>query len=179
MLRCASCLVPKRSRVRNGTISAKRRHCCSQAVRGLCGRFVWRDRQSRSTEVSARLRVREKLVSRMRRSRECCHIKHVGTRNSGHSEHVFFTTSTKYYIAACSLLCPLFLRHCMRLVTMAPPIPPTSFVSQWPLGGVVDLAFCNLIDFWGRAVDRPSSNGKCSPEGCSAAEVSPSGPRRV
>ena len=54
----------------------------------------------------------------------------------------------------------------MRLVTMAPPIPPTSFVSQWPLGGVVDLAFCNLIDFWGRAVDRPSSNGKCSPEGC-------------
>ena len=113
MLRCASCLVPKLSRVRYGTISARRRHCCSRAVRGLRGEFIWkfrkpevtrrsvqcgkisvhvsrRERQSRSTEVSARLRVREKLVSRMRRSRECCHIKHVGTRHSGHSEHMYF-----------------------------------------------------------------------------------------
>ena len=63
----------------------------------------------------------------------------------------------------------------MRVLTMAPPTPPTSFVSQglrgqrlfgWPFGGVVVLALCNLFDFWGRAVERPRSNGKCSPEGC-------------
>ena len=63
----------------------------------------------------------------------------------------------------------------MRALTMAPPTPPTSFVSQglrgqrlfgWPFGGVVVLAFCNLFDFWGRGVERPRSNGKCSPEGC-------------
>ena len=58
---------------------------------------------------------------------------------------------------------------------MDPPTPPTSFVSQglrgqrlfgWPFGGVVVLAFSNLFDSWGRAVERPRSNGKCSPEGC-------------
>ena len=68
-----------------------------------------------------------------------------------------------------------FLRQCMRVLTMAPPTPPTSFVSQglrgqrlfgWPFGGVLVLAFSNLFDFWGRAVERPRSNGKCSPEGC-------------
>ena len=179
--------------------SARRRHCCSRPVRGVRGRFVWRirkheltrrsvqwgkisvhvsgrDRESRSREVSARLRVREKFVAGMW-SREFCHVQHVGTRHSCHSEH----TWTKYYIAACSLLCPLFFETvyaAMHVLPMAPATPPTTFVSQGlrgqrlfgrPFGGVVILAFSNLFLFGGRAVERPRSNGKCSPEGCTCS----------
>ena len=178
--------------------SARRRHCCSRPVRGVRGRFVWRirkheltrrsvqwgkisvhvsgrDRESRSREVSARLRVREKLVARMR-SREFCHVKHVGTRHSCHSDHMYFSPlqqTTTLQLAAYCVHC--FLRQCIRVLTMAPPTPPSSFVSQGlrgqrlvgrPFRGVVVLAFSNLFHFWGRAVERPRSNGKCSPEGC-------------
>ena len=174
--------------------SARRRHCCSRPVRGVRGRFVWRirkheltrrsvqwgkisvhvsgrDRESRSREVSARLRVREKLVARMR-SRECCHVKHVGTRHSWHSDHMYFHHFNKLLHCSLPYCVHCFLRQCIRVLTMAPPTPPTSFVSQglrgqrlfgWPFGGVVVLAFSRILDFWGRAVERPRSNRKCSP----------------
>ena len=81
--------------------------------------------------------------------------------------------STTLQLAAYCVHC--FLRQCMRVLTMAPPTPPSSFVSQGlrgqrlfgrPFGGVVILAFSNPFLFGGRAVERPRSNGKCSPEGC-------------
>ena len=137
-----------------------------------------RDRESRSREVSARLRVRSKFVARMR-SREFCHVKHVGTRHSCHSDHKYFSPlqqTTTLQLAAYCVHC--FLRQCMRVLTMAPPTPPISFVSQGlrgqrlvgrPFRGVVVLAFSNLFHFWGRAVERPRSNGKCSPEGCTCS----------
>ena len=144
MLRCASCLVPNLSRARYGTISARRRHCCSRPVRGVRGRFVrrirkheltrrsvqWgkiivhvsgRDRESRSREVSARLRVREKLVAGMW-SREFCHVQHVGTRHICHSDHMYFSPlqqSTTLQLAAYCVHC--FLRQCIRVLTTAPP----------------------------------------------------------
>ena len=134
-----------------------------------------RDRESRSREVSARLRMREKLVAGMW-SREFSHVQHVGTRHICHSDHMYFSAlqqTTTLQLAAYCVHC--FLRQCTRVLTMAPPTPPSSFVSQglrgqrlfgWPFGGVVVLAFSRILDFWGRAVERPRSNGKCSPEGC-------------
>ena len=153
MLRCASCLVPNLSGVRCGTMSVRRGHCLSRRVRGLRGRFIWkirkpevprrsvqcgkisvhvsrRERQSRSTEVSARLRVREKFVAGVW-SREFCHVQHVGTRHICHSDHMYFSPlqqTTTLQLAAYCVHC--FLRQCIRVLTMAPPTPPSSFVSQ-------------------------------------------------
>ena len=104
-----------------------------------------RDRESRSREVSARLRVREKFVAGMW-SREFCHVQHVGTRHICQSDHMYFSPvqqTTTWQLAAYCVHC--FLRQCMRALTMAPPTPPTSFVSQgfrgqrlfgWPFGGL-------------------------------------------
>ena len=134
-----------------------------------------RDRESRSREVSARLRMREKFVAGMW-SREFCHVQHVGTRHICHSDHMSFSPlqqTITLQLAAYCVHC--FLRQCMRVLTMSPPTPTTTFVSQGlrgqrlfgrPFGGVVILAFSNLFLFGGRAVERPRSNGKCSPEGC-------------
>ena len=113
--------------------SARRRHCCSRPVRGVRGRFVWRirkheltrrsvqwgkisvhvsgrDRESRSREVSARFRMREKFVAGMW-SREFCHVQHVGTRHICHSDHMYWSPlqqSTTLQLAAYCVHC--FLR---------------------------------------------------------------------
>ena len=211
MLRCASCLVPNLSRVRYGTISARRRHCCSRPVRGVRGRFVWRirkheltrrsvhweisvkvserDRESRSREVSARLRMREKFVAGMW-SREFCHVQHVGTRQICHSDHMYFSPvqqTTTLQLAAYCVHC--FLRQCTRVLTMAPPKPPSSFVSQglrgqrlvgWPFGGVRvwhSLTFLTSGAVLWKGREAMASAPRKGAH--SAAEASPSGPRRV
>ena len=147
---------------------------------GLCSgkdqrKSKWEGQGVEEQRGKREIACEEKCVARMR-SREFCHVEHVGTRQSCHSDHMYFSPlpqTTTLQLAAYCVHC--FLRLCIRLLTMAPPTPPSSFVSQGlrgqrlfgrPFGGVVILAFSNLFLFGGRAVERPRSNGKCSPQGC-------------
>ena len=117
--------------------------------------------------------------------REFCHVQHVVTRHICHSDHMYFSPlqqTTTLQLAAYCVHC--FLRQCMRVFTMAPPTPPSSFVSHDCLDGLLGLLlFLHSLTFFtsGAVLWKGREAMASAPRkgAHAAAEASPSGPRRV